>query len=161
MLCVKNMNEVELISIGVTPEAAVSGAILTQTEYSTFLTFNAMKKDDEGVFKDAGTALIEFEGCLITKFGHPNDEPQEGHPLYREVEKAGGCYDAYEVKKSSWLKEVEEQNDVTFPGINYNTRHFIIFFHDSTFECLANDMKARAKSALGTSLNLAIKGYKR
>jgi hypothetical protein len=102
-----------------------------------------MKKDENGTYQDVGTALIEFEGCLLTKFGYPNDEAQPGHPLYKNIEKAGGCYDAYEVKNSYWVKEVETQNKVSFPEFSINKRHFIIFFHDSSFECLANDIKVQ------------------
>ena len=135
------MDEAELVDIGVVPEAAISGAVLTQSEYSAFLTFNAVKKNDEGMFIDAGFALVEFEDCLITKFGYPNDEALPGHPLYAKLEEAGGCYDIYKIKNSSWLKKVEDQNNVSFPGTTYKRQHFIVLFHDSTFECLAKDMK--------------------
>jgi hypothetical protein len=68
------------LHFGITPEAAVSGAVLLQTEESTFLTFNAMQTTNRsspggGYYsEDAGTAVVEFTVCAATKFGYPNDE---------------------------------------------------------------------------------------
>ena len=146
------MNEVKLLNIGVVPEAAVSGAVVTQTEYSTFVTFNAMRENKNGMRENAGTALIEFKLCLLTKFGYPNDEAWEGHPLYSEFEKAGGAYDFYEVVNSSWLSEINKQNKKAFPDFSYETRHFVIFFHDSTFECLASDFEVQVFEGPFTSV---------
>lgn len=127
------------LSLGYEPDAAVSGAVLVQTEQSTFLTFNATKLGEDNFYQDAGTALIEFPRCLTTKFGYPNDEALGGHPLSAKME---GAYDIYEVLNSSWVKQLEEQNRVSFPKTaNWQSRHFIITFHDSTFECLAKDIK--------------------
>ena len=63
------------IDVGFVPEAAISGGVLLQSEYSTFLIFNAMKRTPGGQFEfeDAGLAVCEFVGCTITKFGYPND----------------------------------------------------------------------------------------
>ena len=138
------MEKIEELKLGVTPEAAVSGAVLLQSEYSCYLTFNAQKETDKaspyGGFytEDAGTAVIEFAGCLITKFGHPNDEAACGIPKYKDIEIAYGiCI----VKNSEWIKEIEQLNSYQFPGTSYSDfRHFLIFFHDSTFECIARDI---------------------
>ena len=128
------------LDLGYTPEAAISGAVLVQTERSTFLTFNALKLAEDGFHQeDAGTALIEFDRCLITKFGYPNDEAQGGHPL---AAKMHGAYDIYEVFNSSWATQLEQQNGIPFLNLpKWNIRHFIFIFHDSTFECLADDFK--------------------
>jgi len=139
------MEQIEELKLGVTPEAAVSGAVLLQSEYSTFLTFNAQKNTDKpspyGGFytADAGTAIVEFKGCLISKFGHPNDEAAMGIPKYKDLEVA---YGICEVKGSSWIRDLEKDNNHSFPNTNYSSfRHFLIFFHDSTFECIAKDIK--------------------
>ena len=135
-------SEIDLVvklDLGYTPEAAVSGAVLVQTEYSTFLTFNAMKFSDDGFYHDAGTALVGFSRCRVTKFGYPNDEALDGHPLALKMQ---GAYDVYEVLNSSWVMQLEEQNRVSFPNTGrWKSRHFIFTFHDSTFECLADDLK--------------------
>jgi hypothetical protein len=68
------------LNIGIRPEAAVSGGMLVQTEQATFLTFNAMRPTDRmspsggPYLEDAGIALFEFQRCLLTRFGYPNDE---------------------------------------------------------------------------------------
>ena len=127
------------LDIDVVPEAAVSGAVVLQDEYATYLTFNAMSKGADGKRRDAGTAIIAFKRCLLTKFGYPNDEALAGHPLY---ERGLKFYGAFEVLGSSWAAAVVAQNRHSFPDTpdGYAGRHFIFTFHDSTFECLASEM---------------------
>src|SRR5690349_20064435 len=123
------------LDLGYKPEAAVSGAVLLATEYSTVLAFNATEMAQDGQFLPAGYAIIEFLGCQITKFGYPNDEALSGHPLYPRLK---GAYGIYEVLNSSWLTQLEQQNRAPFSDSGkWNARHFLITFHDSTFECLA------------------------
>jgi hypothetical protein len=127
------------------PEAAVSGPFLLQTDRSCFLNFNGVDSKTSSLFGDETNffgfqVTIEFEVCQITKFGYPNDEAIEGHPLYSKGLRA---YDIFEVENSSWIKSIERQNQVSFPNSNYKSqRHFIFTFHDSTFECIARDLKA-------------------
>ena len=113
--------------IGFKPEAGVSGPVLLQTDDDAFLTFNAVHMTSDGKRGTAGTGVIELEGCYITKFGYPNDEGLGGHPLYKH---GLGFYDVFEVLDSSWIQQMTEQ------------RHFIFTFHDSTFECVANSLRA-------------------
>lgn len=134
----------EPYDIGFFPEAAVSGPVLLQTDYVTILTFNAVREMPDGKWHDAGQGIIEVERCTITRFGYPNDEALPGHPLYA---KGLGPYGVFEVINSSWVKRLTEQNRVAFPNTPDSTRrHFIITFHDSTFECIARGLKA----SLGT-----------
>jgi hypothetical protein len=139
------MEDVIELKLGFVPEAAVSGAFLIQDEYRTFLTFNAMKQEVDGAFLDAGTAIIELVRCSTTKFGYPNDEALEGHPLYR---KGLRSYSLFEVVNSNWIAEQERQNRVNFPDRTDMRwkRHFIFTFHDSTFECLAADIRLEVSS---------------
>lgn len=133
------------LDIGVVPEAAVSGAVVLQDEYATYLTFNAMSKGADGKRHDSGTAVLTFKGCLLTKFGYPNDEALGGHPLY---ERGLRCYGAFEVLNSSWAAAVAAQNRHSFPDTrdDYAGRHFIFTFHDSTFECLAMELAVELSS---------------
>lgn len=131
------------LDLGYKPEAAVSGAVLVQTERSTFLTFNAMRPIDrispwgEPYMEDAGTALVEFLACSITKFGYPNDEAWSNIPRTR-----GLSYGIYEVLHSSWMEELAELNRHAFPEAEGRTaRHFLLLFHDSSFECIAEDIR--------------------
>lgn len=69
------MNEERVVELhlGITPEAAISGAVLVQTEISTFLTFNAMRATNRpspggGFYSEvAGTAVVEFSVCTAIK----------------------------------------------------------------------------------------------
>jgi hypothetical protein len=128
------------LDLGFEPEAAISGPILLQSDYATFLTFNAVQERPDGLLHNVGTGVVEFEGCQITKFGYPNDEALGGHPLYhRGLE----FYAVFEVLNSSWIRQMEEQNRVCFPSTSaFRSRHFIITFHDSTFECVADGFSA-------------------
>ena len=127
------------LELGYEPEAAVSGAFLIQDEYDAFIVFNAMKIEN-GARIDAGRAVVELVRCLATKFGYPNDEALGGHPLYS---RGLGAYEISEVMNSKWIDEQIRQNRVNFPETPNNTwkRHFVFTFHDSTFECLAADIK--------------------
>jgi len=81
--------------------------------------------------------LVEFNRCISAKLGAPNDEVFEGHPLNGKGLEA---YGAQQVVNSRWLKEVEKINSVHRmyrPESWRDLHHFIFWFHDSTFECLA------------------------
>ncbi len=123
------------------PEAAISGGLLLQSEDDGVLIFNAMKEEPDGYWYNAGTGILEFKWLAKTKFGLPNDEARPGHPLYKAgLNKFG--YGFVEVTQSSWLREEEQNNQVKFPKSSLQKlRHFIVTFHDSTFECLAEDFE--------------------
>lgn len=86
---------------------------------------------------DRGIGIINFSSCLLFKFGTPNDEILEGHPYF---ELGLGFYDLFEIQESDWLNQVKEIGKVHqgFTETMYEKyRHFVITFHDNTFECLA------------------------
>ena len=127
------------LDLGFRPEAAVSGAVLVASEFSTFLTFNAVKTSADGAgLEDLGHAVVEFKACHITKFGYPNDEARWGIPRYQTT-----SYGIYKVKNSEWIPEIVRLNRYRFPDTpdDTTTRHFLFAFHDTTFECLAEDMQ--------------------
>lgn len=130
------------LDLGVVPEAAVSGAVCLQTARGTFLTFNAMRWAGRmgpygPILDDAGTAIVGFPGCLVSRFGYPNDEARWKIPRY-----AGLGYGIYEVLNSTWSDEVRRLNTYAFPTTEWGRalRHFVLTFHDDTFECLAEDL---------------------
>lgn len=126
--------------IGFFPDSAVSEAVVLRTEYKTVLTFSAVRGTPEGRRLSVGYGIIQFEGCSLTKFGYPNDEALPGHPLYS---KGLSYYGVYEVRNSLWGRQTAEMNRVSFPNTpDFNEKHFIFTFHDSTFECLAAGLKA-------------------
>jgi len=81
--------------------------------------------------------LLEFVGCYAHLFGPPNDEAFSGHPL---ASRGLQPYGMAEVRHSSWIAELENMNSVHpyhRPEEFRDRRHFILPFHDSTFECIA------------------------
>jgi hypothetical protein len=84
------------------------------------------------------TAFVHFRRCYAQTFGPPNDEAFDGHPLAaRGLEP----YGAFKVMNSSWLRGVEQMNAVHpdhRPELFRRYHHYILSFHDSTFECLAH-----------------------
>jgi hypothetical protein len=140
------------LKVGCHPEAAISGAMLLQDESAAFLLFNAMSDElnADGCYEDLGTAVMEFKGCCRTLFGGPNDEALPEHPLWHKGLADRG-YDICEVLNSSWAKEVMgrarrsaeriwgSRFEKAYQNVDWSTRHFIVTFHDSTFECLADD----------------------
>ena len=82
-------------------------------------------------------AVVEFDQCVSAKLGMPNDEAFHGHPL---AGRGLRVYGAFEIVNSGWIAELAAINAVhpkddpaTWSGLT----HFILGFHDSTFECVA------------------------
>jgi hypothetical protein len=86
-------------------------------------------------------AVVSFSMVYAHMFGPPNDEAFAGHPL---ASRGLTPYAAFEVEQSSWLRDLERMNSVHpyhRPEQFTKYRHFILSFHDSTFECLAASFK--------------------
>jgi len=123
--------------IGLRPEPGAPAPLLAQSEHDCYLVFNAVQEPGGAI----GTGVVEAVGCDITRFGYPNDEAIAGHPLWA---RGLNPYAVSEVIHSSWVTQLDEQNRVAFPDYNRPPkRHFIIAFHDSTFECVADELNAR------------------
>jgi hypothetical protein len=91
--------------------------------------------------KGEAIAIVEFELCSNKRFGSPNDEAINGHPLYSI---GLGSYGVYEIQNSSWLRQLEIMNRVHHnhrPETFEKYKHFIFTFHDSMFECIAQSFK--------------------
>jgi hypothetical protein len=86
-------------------------------------------------------ALLEFRRHYAHTFGPPNDEVFESHPL---AARGLRRYTPAEVRDSSWVRSLETLNSLHpnhDPGDFSSLRHFIIPFHDSIFECVAEDVE--------------------
>lgn len=82
-------------------------------------------------------AMVRFHACRIFSFGAPSDEGLAGHPLFGRGLR---LYAAHEVQPSSWIRELERRNRVHprhDPAAFERLRHFVLTFHDSTFEGVA------------------------
>jgi len=80
---------------------------------------------------DDAVALITFSSLEAHYFGPPHVDAVTRHPLHsRGVD----IYGAFEVHDSSWIRELRQ-----IAGRRIDARHFILTFHDSTFECIAGN----------------------
>jgi hypothetical protein len=124
--------QIQAIDIGVKPLSGVPRPVLLQSESACYLLFVGSKKQSPD--SDA-IAIVKFQSCRIARFGYPNDEALPGHPSYKLGLR---YYDVFEVNNSPWELELRLQNRVAFPAFEMpKRRHFVITFHDSTFECIA------------------------
>lgn len=97
-------------------------------------------------------AVVQFSRPSAHFFGPPNDEAFEGHPL---AGRGLRPYSAFEIENSSWVRNMEQRNRVHpqhSPSSYHDRRHFVLAFHDSTFECVARGYKSQIfrGSAAGT-----------
>ncbi len=87
--------------------------------------------------------VIELWGCADIRFGGPNDEAIEGHPLHG---RGLAAYRAHEVINSAWIEERIRVNSVH--PLHSETRfrelhHYVLLFHDEMLEALAHGIEAR------------------
>lgn len=90
-------------------------------------------------------AIVEFFHCRSVRFGGPNDEVHHGHPLYG---RGLDAYTAQVVRNSRWLAELQRINSAHRgykPDYWRLVKHFILWFHDETFECLAESFKVETR----------------
>jgi len=123
---------------------------LIASEYQTFLIFDVrvanragtyMRVDGTMLDREDGSpdsvALVEFKGCASVKMGSPNEEVFGGHPLSgRGLDE----YSAQLIQNSKWIAELEAINKVHqyYQAERWRTlKHYVFWFHDSTFECVA------------------------
>lgn len=87
-------------------------------------------------------AILTADPYLVFQFGLPNDEAIHGHRLYGLGLRP---YSAFEVLNSSWIGSLEKANRVHSshtPELFSGYRHFILTFHDSTLEFIAEGFSA-------------------
>lgn len=97
-------------------------------------------------------ALVEFKRCAAFKMGTPNDEVLTGHPLAGKGQEA---YRAQIVRNSKWLKELEAINKVhpNYQADRWKTlTHYVLWFHGSTYECVAERYEVETQWASFSSL---------
>lgn len=120
------------------PDAGAPKPVVLADENRAIVAYYApdwdtAKPEDLG---DEEVAVLRFDAVLSFMFGDPNDEALNGHPLF---ERGLQFYAAHRVEQSSWVRQLELMNRV-HPLHNAEAfsrlRHFIVTFHDSTFECV-------------------------
>ncbi len=83
-------------------------------------------------------ALVKFSHCYASMFGPPNDEAFVGHPL---ANRGLTPYGAFRIENSSWIRHLEKMNAIHIhhnPDRFWSRKHYVLSFHDSTFECVAD-----------------------
>jgi hypothetical protein len=115
--------------------------VILADEHTTVVAYYTQEDEIDNENTTEPIAIITFNSCRSTMFGPPNDEAFRGHPLYSRGLKP---YSSFIIKNSSWLRKLIEMNSV-HPYHNANHfndyKHFILSFHDSTFECIAESYK--------------------
>lgn len=146
-------NKDTLEELKVLPKSSIGAPcpLVMTDEHKTFLAY--ILQDQSPNWDGTSVRVIDSDSvCSITivecvrryamMFGPPNDEAFDGHPL---CSRGLRPYAAFEVRNSSWIRALEQMNrvhDCHDPKLFLSTkRHFILAFHDSTFECVARDIR--------------------
>jgi hypothetical protein len=139
----------EVVELSEVPQSSVGAPIplVLSDEGKVILAYYLQDMPDDwdgtyvrivGQSSEEPLAVVEFKRCYAYMFGPPNDEAFEGHPLAKRGLKP---YGAYEVKQSSWIRQLERMNSVHYlhdPERFWKRRHLIFSFHDSVFECVTD-----------------------
>ena len=102
--------------------------VVVASEYRTLFAFET---------REARIQTAEFIGCTCVRFGFPNDEVLDGHPLWG---RGLTFYRAHEVIDSTWLADlraIESVHDQAPETPFAESSHFVLTFHDSTLEAVA------------------------
>lgn len=110
--------------------------VIVGSEQRTMLAFYELEDD-----RDAATVVCaEFVRCTAIKHGFPNEEVLSGHPLWGH---GLDFYQIHEVHESEWLADLRKIEAVhpRAPAVPFrDDRHFVLTFHDSTVEAIAEDL---------------------
>ncbi len=96
---------------------------------------------------DTGVFVLKFTNCLKHTFGMPGDETFRGYRYYAVGMRP---YSFYELNVPDWIEELQAI-DRAHPRFNPDKwpqyKHYIITFHDSMFECVAQGFEIREENA--------------
>ena len=104
-------------------------------------------------------AFLTADPYLAFQFGPPNDEAISGHRLYALGLRS---YGSFEVLNSSWIASLERANRVHSshkPEMFSDYRHFILTFHDSTLEFIAESFSASLHEGAVLSVLMEAAGH--
>src|SRR5262249_49172654 len=126
----------ELIELTGAPkmETGAPHPIVFSTERSLAISYWVRESEE--------LAIIRFHRPSFHLFGPPNDEAIRGHPL---APRGLTSYRMFQVLNSSLVRHLERMNSVHprhDPKRFQDRKHYILTFHDSTFECLARGFEA-------------------
>jgi hypothetical protein len=117
--------------------------IVVSQGLKTLLIYEALPKEKND--RSQHTAIVTFGDCVGCKYSDLNDEVIEGNPLYGRGIEVGG---AYIVMNSPWLEEIKKIHSAHHmfnEKLWVRKRHYLLFFKESTFECIAEDVTSQLK----------------
>lgn len=92
--------------------------------------------------ESGSTAILHFEGVLYYAMGYPNDQALNAHPLYASGLK---FYGFHIVENSPVITDLDRRNQVhkryVAEADTKRFRHWIVTFHDETFEIVARNAR--------------------
>jgi hypothetical protein len=135
---VARSDKIRPLSIGIVPAASTPNPVLLQNEQDASVIFDAL---EEGSNTWCGCAMVRLEGCLITRFGYPNDRELLALMGLHVYPQGAGVYGIFEVHNSSWIADIQQQQQSCRPeSVIPARRHILITFQDSTFEAIAQSV---------------------
>lgn len=84
-------------------------------------------------------AVVQFSHCFSHLLGLPDEITLHTHPLTQYGLTSHG---AYVIENSSWVNQFKQMSTTHpyFSSVFLDLKHFIFTFHDSTFECIAENL---------------------
>lgn len=128
--------------------------LVLSSGYKTFLTYFTQDGDNSSAYESI--AIVEFRLCHSHRFGIVNDEAASGHPLYG---KGLEVYGAHEIENSKWISELKDIHRVHpyyLEGRWDKRKHYLLFFHDEIFECVAEGYSIEKRTATLEEISIEI-----
>jgi hypothetical protein len=134
----------KVIEIRTVPQSSVGAPspIILSDEHRILLAYVIQDSSPDSIIQQAegeDFALVEFQRYRSFIFGAPNDEAFSGHPL---AGRGLHPYACFQIEASSWIRQLERMNSVHSrhdPTRFARYNHYVFAFHDSTFECVAEN----------------------
>lgn len=132
----------------------VSGPLVLSNDYFLYVSY---------LNQEGQIITFEFEMYLMYSIGAPNHETLSVHEYSKFGVFSGGVYEVQDSELIEKYRKVESQH----PGFNeknwQNYIHFVMVFHDSLFECVAEKYRIieqlpDGKHNLNSLLNDLMKG---
>jgi hypothetical protein len=120
------------------PTVFTTGSSLQLTFYLNGFDYDA-EKGEKGI--------LSFSDCQVWRLGSPNDEGwYRGQCRYSGLAPEWGEF--YELTEENALSRPTDWQHPVHSGAG--TRHFLFYFRDETFECLAGDWSFARKPAVSS-----------
>ncbi len=122
--------------IGCEPSPSGSAEVLLQSGWKAYLLFIAISQEVQanGYYEDFGVAIVECVNASSAKMGCPNDEGRNEHAFWN-----CGMSEIHDQMNRS-AERIWGGRGMTWDPAT-TQKHFIITLKESTFECIADELK--------------------